>query len=135
MRLGRDRPGRWERLDRRAVASRRVQEREPPLASRSDRGRPKGPGIGEKPAFGVAFDRKTSTAWVACLGSDLLRFTSDDRELSPLPIQARSIAVSPTTGQVWAATETELVRMGNDGRIEARSPLERPSRQSWLAAF
>ncbi len=91
--------------------------------------------LGEKPAFGVAFDRKTSTAWVACLGSDLLRFTSDDRELSPLPIQARSIAVSPTTGQVWAATETELVRMGNDGRIEARSPLERPSRQSWLAAF
>jgi thiol-disulfide isomerase/thioredoxin len=91
--------------------------------------------LGEKQAFGVAFDRKTNIAWVACLGSDLLRFTSDDQELSPLSILARSIAVGATTGQVWAATETELVRIGLDGRIEARSPLERPSNQSWLAAF
>jgi len=91
--------------------------------------------LGEKDVFGVAFSQKADTAWVACLGSDLLRFTSGGLELPPLPIPARSIAVGQANGQVWAATETELVRIGQDGRIEARSPLEKPSGQSWLAAF
>jgi hypothetical protein len=91
--------------------------------------------LGEKHPFSVAFNQKTNIAWVTCPRSAILRFTSDDRELTPLAIAVHSITVSPTTGQVWAATRTELVRIGPAGQVEVRSPLERPTIQSWLAAF
>ncbi len=91
--------------------------------------------LGERNAYGVAFEPRAGVAWVVSIGSDILRFASDGRELPSLPIQARSVTVGPTTGQVWAATEAEVVRIGPDGRIEARSPLETSHGQSWLAAF
>jgi len=91
--------------------------------------------LGEKRIFGIACDSKTGTACVACLRSEILRFTADRRGLPPLPIKAVAVAASPTTGQVWATTETEVISLDADGRPAIRSPLEPKSLQSWLAAY
>ena len=75
--------------------------------------------------------RRPGTAWVVSLGSEILRFTADGQELPALPVKARAIAISPTTGQVWATTETEILqtrrgRPAKDGlslRIQVRAVL------------
>ena len=65
----------------------------------------------------------------------ILRFTADGNELPPLPVQARAIAISPTTGHVWVTTETEILRLDAAGRPRTVSRFEAQSGQSWLAAF
>jgi hypothetical protein len=91
--------------------------------------------LGGKNLFGVACDPKTGTAWVTCLRSEILRFTADGRELPALPIKAVAVAVSPTTGRVWATTETEVLGLDAECRPAIRSPLGPKSGQSWLAAY
>ena len=56
--------------------------------------------LGEKHIFGVACEPVTGTAWAVFLGSEILRFTADGKELPPLPVKARAISISPTTGQI-----------------------------------
>src|SRR5262249_43834774 len=85
--------------------------------------------------FGVACDPKTGTAWVTSLRTDLLRFTANGNELPPLPIKARSVAISPTTGQVWLTTETEVLRLDETDQPHTVSRFGAKSGQSWLAAL
>ncbi len=91
--------------------------------------------LGDKHDFGVACEPKTGTAWVVCLGSDILRFTSDGKALPPIPVQARAISISPTTGQVWVTTKTEVLQLDEAGRPRTIARFEAESGQSWLAAF
>ncbi len=67
--------------------------------------------------------------------SEILRFTAGGDEIAPLPVKAVCIAVSPTTGQVWATTETELLQLDRAGQPKTVFRFETPSAQSWLAAF
>ena len=69
------------------------------------------------------------------LGSEIIRFTADGKDLPPLPVQARAISISPTTGQAWATTETEILQLDGAGRPKSVSRFETKSEQSWLAAF
>jgi peroxiredoxin len=91
--------------------------------------------LGDKLIFGVACEPKSGTAWVTSLRSDLLRFTTDGNELPPLPVKARAIAISPTTGRVWLTTETEIVWLDEAGRPHTVARFGDTSGQSWLAAF
>ena len=52
-----------------------------------------------------------------------------------MPVQARAISISSTTGQVWATTETEILQLDRAGPPKAISRFEAKSEQSWLAAF
>jgi DNA-binding beta-propeller fold protein YncE len=91
--------------------------------------------LGEKNAFGVACDPRTGTAWVAVLRKEILRFTAGGRELPPRPIPAIAVSISPTSGQAWVTTETEVIGLDAEGRPAIRSPLGPKSGQSWLAAY
>ena len=91
--------------------------------------------LGERRIFGVACEPETGTAWVVSLRSEILRFTANGEEMPALPVKAVSIAVSPTTGQVWATTETEAIELDRAGRAKTVARFEIPSEQSWLAAF
>ena len=91
--------------------------------------------LGEKPVFGVACEPMTGTAWVVSLGSEILRFTADGKELPPLPVRARAIAISPATGQVWVTTETEVLQLDGAGRPKTVSRFESKSGQSCLGRF
>jgi beta-lactamase regulating signal transducer with metallopeptidase domain/thiol-disulfide isomerase/thioredoxin len=91
--------------------------------------------LGEKRVFGVACEPKTGTAWVVSLGSEVLRFTADGRELPPLSVKARAISISPTTGRVWATTEIEVLQLDGAAQPKTVSRFEAKSGQSWLAAF
>jgi len=93
--------------------------------------------LGDKRIFGVACDPRTGMAWVVNLRTELLCFTADGEELPAFPVKAVAVAVSPTSGQVWATTETEVIRLDDDGLPAFSSPLGggAMSGQSWLAAF
>jgi hypothetical protein len=91
--------------------------------------------LGDKLIFGVACEPKTGTAWVVCLGGDVLRFTADGRELPALPVNARAISISPSTGQVWVTTDMEILQLDSNGRPKTFARFESKSAQSWLAAF
>ena len=87
--------------------------------------------------FGVACDPKTGMAWVVNLRTELSASRPMARNCRLFPIKAVAVAVSPTSGQVWATTETELIRLDDDGLPAFSSPLGggAMSGQSWLAAF
>ncbi len=85
--------------------------------------------------FGVACDTKGHTVWVSDLRKTLTRISLDDDRVQELPIRAVAVAFGPTGDQLWVTTETELLRLDNQGKILSKVPLGRPSGQSWLAAF
>jgi hypothetical protein len=91
--------------------------------------------LDKKRPFGVACDSRTGNAWVVNFGAELLGFTRDGRELPPLPVAAVAVAVSPTNGQIWVTTKTEILKVDETGEILSRTPFGADSGQSWLAAF
>ena len=91
--------------------------------------------LGERLIFGVACEPKTGTVWVTCLQSEVLHFSPQGNELRTLPIKARAIAISPTTGRVWLTTETEVLWLDEADRPHTAYRYSGPSGQSWLAAF
>ena len=91
--------------------------------------------LGDKLIFGVACEPNTGTAWVVSLGGEVLRFTMDGRELPALPVSARAISISPSTGQVWVTTDIEILQLDSGGRPKTLGRFESKSGQSWLAAF
>ncbi len=91
--------------------------------------------LDEKLIFGVACEPVSGTAWAVFLGSGILRITADGKELPPLPVKARAISISPTTGQVWVTTETEILRLDGAGQPKTFSRFDARSGQSWPAAL
>jgi DNA-binding beta-propeller fold protein YncE len=85
--------------------------------------------------IGVACEPKTSMAWVVDFRKGLVRVPRDQDPLEPLPIPALAIAIGRTSGQIWAATESEVLRIDGNGAVVVRTPFGRPSGQVWLAAF
>jgi DNA-binding beta-propeller fold protein YncE len=85
--------------------------------------------------IGVACEPKTSMAWVVDMRKGLVRVPRDQDALEPLPIPALAIAISSTSGQIWAATENEILRLDAKGVAVVKLPFEKPSGQVWLAAF
>ncbi len=66
--------------------------------------------------IGVACDLKTGVAWVVDSRKRLLRFPLKGASLKPIPIPARAIAIHPDTGDVWVATELDIVSFDSSGR-------------------
>ena len=61
------------------------------------------------------------------------RLYSERRGDAGVAVKAVSIAVSPTTGQVWATTETEALQLDRAGRAKTVSRFEtRPNSLGWL---
>ena len=85
--------------------------------------------------MGVACEPKTSMAWVVDMHKGLIRVPRNQDPLEPLPIPALAIAISSTSGQIWTATENEILRLDAKGVVIVRIPFEKPSGQVWLAAF
>ena len=133
--LGRGRSARRQRLGRRAHIATSRESANRLWHFNSAGGVLKMWPLGNKTLFGVACNPKTGTVWVVSLRREILRFTADGGELPALPIPAVAIAISPTTGQVWATTDTEIIGLDAEGRPAIRSPFGSRSGQSWLAAY
>lgn len=91
--------------------------------------------LGETHPYDVACDPRTGTAYVADLRSSILRFSADGRRQPPLPIPATAVSVSPSSGQLWATTRTELLRLDEAGVVRSRTPLGDGARGSRPTAF
>jgi hypothetical protein len=85
--------------------------------------------------IGVACEPKTSMAWVVDMRQGLIRVPRDQAPLAPLPIAALAIAAGGESGQIWAATANEILRLGVNGVAVVRIPFAKPSGQVWLAAL
>jgi thiol-disulfide isomerase/thioredoxin len=91
--------------------------------------------LGKRHPVAVACDPRTGSAWVVDLRSEVLCLTADGHALPPLPIKATAVAVSPTTGDVWVTTDSEVLRVDPSGAVLSRTPFGSRSRQTRLAAF
>ncbi len=85
--------------------------------------------------FSVECVPKNGDAWVEIYGCGLRRYSPEGRFIDELPIEGRSVAISPTSGEIWMNTEEAAVRIDASGKVLARSPHDAPSRQAWLVAF
>ena len=90
--------------------------------------------LGSQDPFAVACDPATGTAWVVSRRDSILRIDPSGRRLEPLPIPAACVAIGAETGHIWAATQTEALRLESDGSVVARYAFPRLSSQSWIAA-
>ncbi len=66
-------------------------------------------------------------------GKGILRMPLQGEPLPPLEIPARAIAIGPESGQIWATTSEEVLKLNSEGKPILRYPLGRPSSQSWIA--
>jgi beta-lactamase regulating signal transducer with metallopeptidase domain/thiol-disulfide isomerase/thioredoxin len=85
--------------------------------------------------FLVACEPKTGDAWFGGLNAGLRRVGSDGKIDDAIPLNARSIAISPTTDDFWISTEDAAEKIDRSGRVLATAPHRRKSSQSWMAAF
>jgi uncharacterized protein (TIGR03067 family) len=83
--------------------------------------------------FCVACDPETGTAWVVDYGKAIVRVGVGTQPLGRLDLAARAVAIGPETGQIWATTENEILRLDKQGKPVAKYPLGKPSGQSWIA--
>jgi hypothetical protein len=60
---------------------------------------------------------------------------SDGKIDDAIPLNARSIAISPTTDDFWISTEDAAEKIDRSGHVLATAPHRRKSSQSWMAAF
>jgi hypothetical protein len=74
-------------------------------------------------------------ARVVDMRQGLVRVPRDQAPLAPLPIAALAIATGGESGQIWAATENEILRLDANGVALVRIPFDKPSGQVWLAAI
>jgi hypothetical protein len=89
--------------------------------------------LGQSDPFAIACDPKTGDAWVACRPEGLRRVSKDGQLGKPVPFQASQVAVSPSSGELWATTNDEVLRLNADSKVLKRLPFGKPSSQSWLA--
>jgi DNA-binding beta-propeller fold protein YncE len=85
--------------------------------------------------YAVACDPKSGTVYVANLRSSILRFSADGRPQPPASIPVTAVSVSPSSGQLWATTATELLRLDHAGAVQSRTPLGADSLASWPTGF
>jgi thiol-disulfide isomerase/thioredoxin len=89
--------------------------------------------LGKSDPSAIACDSKTGDAWVACRPEGLRRVSKDGQLSKPLPFHASQVAVSASSGDLWATTKDEVLRLNADGKVLKRLPFGKPSSQSWLA--
>jgi beta-lactamase regulating signal transducer with metallopeptidase domain/thiol-disulfide isomerase/thioredoxin/DNA-binding beta-propeller fold protein YncE len=91
--------------------------------------------LGKDDVFVVACDLRSGDAWFSGYGRGLRRVTpaGELKELSP--VVASNIAFSPTTGEVWVATNDAVLKLDRTGAVLAKIPHRAESSQAWLAVF
>lgn len=83
----------------------------------------------------VACDPVSGTAWIVDFRNQILRVPMKGKPLPKLPIAARSVAIGRKSGRIWVATDQSILRLNREGQTLAEHPLDRPSSQTWLAAY
>jgi beta-lactamase regulating signal transducer with metallopeptidase domain/thiol-disulfide isomerase/thioredoxin len=91
--------------------------------------------LGKIDPFSVAAEPKTGDAWLAYRNAGMRRVSVDGRSADPLPIEARQVSLSQSTGRLWAATKDELLQLDAEGKVISRFGLGKESSQTWLQAF
>jgi beta-lactamase regulating signal transducer with metallopeptidase domain/thiol-disulfide isomerase/thioredoxin len=85
--------------------------------------------------FIVACDPKSADAWFGGYSEGLRRAMPSGTVTEPLPIKVSSVAISPTTGDLWVSTEDEVLKLDHSGRAVTKIPHRGKSSQAWMAAF
>jgi protocatechuate 3,4-dioxygenase beta subunit len=86
-------------------------------------------------ASAVAYSPQSGRAWINSFGGGLRTVSAEGEFSDPIPINAFSIAISPTNGDIWVATKDAVLKIDDTGRELAKSPFRGESQQSWIAAF
>lgn len=81
----------------------------------------------------VACDPETGTAWVVDTFKAILRVPVGARRPERLEFPARAIAIGPESGQVWATTENDVLRLDKQGKPLSTYPFGKRSGQSWIS--
>jgi beta-lactamase regulating signal transducer with metallopeptidase domain/thiol-disulfide isomerase/thioredoxin len=91
--------------------------------------------LGKDDIFVVACDPQSGDAWFSGYGRGLRRATpaGELRELSA--VVASNIAFSPTTDDVWVATQDAVLKLDRSGAVQTKVAHRAESSQVWLAAF
>lgn len=91
--------------------------------------------LGDSDAFVVGCEPRTGDALLGGYKTPLTRISTGGETHKVLDVQIRNIAVSPTTGAIWVATEEAVLRLDEAGNIKVTIPFTAKSGQSWIAAF
>jgi DNA-binding beta-propeller fold protein YncE len=83
----------------------------------------------------VVVDPLDGTVLVVCWRKAVLRFDSKGKRLAEHPILALSLAVEPSTGCLWVATDEAAVKLDRDGKEIARVPLVEPTPHACIVCY
>ena len=78
---------------------------------------------------------KRGEAWITAYNKGIRRVSADGVPGPPLPVEGKSLSISPTSGEIWLANKDALLRLDPTGKVLAKSPFTKPCLQSWLEAW
>ncbi len=85
--------------------------------------------------FSVECDPGSGDAWVGIYRSGARCYSAEGKLIATLAVEGQNFAISPGSGEIWMNSEEAVVRIDPSGKILARSPHEKASRQAWIEAF
>ncbi len=91
--------------------------------------------LGDEHVFVLECDPRGGGAFFGGIKMSLERVSPDGKRRKIGKFPATAVSVSPTTGDIWIATEEAVLRLDEAGNIKVTIPFTAKSGQSWIAAF
>ena len=91
--------------------------------------------FGDKNVWAIAWNRASKKTWFSSHPTGLRHVSEKGEPSQSLPVTARSISISPATGDLWITNQDEVQRIDESGKVLVRSPSDKKSMQSYLIAF
>jgi hypothetical protein len=91
--------------------------------------------LGAQSPFRVALDESDGSVWVTIFAGPVLHYTANGTRDHELKVSARAADVEQGTGNIWVATDVEVLKLNRKGDVLAKSPHAGKTGQAWIASF
>jgi len=92
--------------------------------------------LGERGVCTIVCLPEVDEVWVGLYPQGIQRYSTDGEFIEELAVEGRTIAASPTTGEIWRNTTEAIVHTDATGRILSRVPHDKPFPYwAWIVVF
>jgi DNA-binding beta-propeller fold protein YncE len=91
--------------------------------------------LGARTPFRIAVDSRDGSVWVTILRGAVCKYTAAGKPDGEHKLQALAADVDPQTGDVWAVTADEVVKLDKAGKVLATAKHKAHTSQVWVASY
>jgi sugar lactone lactonase YvrE len=92
-------------------------------------------GLGGQDPFRVAVDSSDGSVWVTMLRGSIVCYSAKGQLEEEIKIPGLAADVEAGTGNVWIATEEEVLKVDRKGKVLVKAKHKGKTSQAWVASF